>query len=92
MFGKGISAVGDILDLAAESGVVNKSGAWYAYEGEKLGQGRENSKMFLQQHPDMLAEIEHKVRVKYGLLKDETQEAEGGENTPDSKGKASSKS
>ena len=70
MFGKGISAVGDILDLAAECGVVNKSGAWYAYEGEKLGQGRENSKIFLQQHPDMLAEIEHKVRVQYGLLKE----------------------
>ncbi len=70
MFGKGISAVGDILDLAAECGVVNKSGAWYAYEGEKLGQGRENSKIFLQQHPDMLAEIEHKVRMQYGLLKE----------------------
>ena len=70
MFGKGISAVGDILDLAAECGVVNKTGAWYAYEGEKLGQGRENSKIFLQQHPDMLAEIEHKVRVQYGLLKE----------------------
>lgn len=92
MFGKGISAVGDILDLAAESGVVNKSGAWYAYEGEKLGQGRENSKMFLQQHPDICAEIEHKVRVKYGLLKDDTQEAEGSENAAESKGKASSKS
>lgn len=92
MFGKGISAVGDILDLAAESGVVNKSGAWYAYEGEKLGQGRENSKMFLQQHPDMLAEIEHKVRVKYGLLKDDTQETEGDNNISENKGKASSKS
>lgn len=92
MFGKGISAVGDILDLAAESGVVNKSGAWYAYEGEKLGQGRENSKMFLQQHSDMLAEIEHKVRVKYGLLKDDTQETEGDNNISENKGKASSKS
>ncbi len=68
MFGKGISAVGDILDLAAECGVVNKSGAWYAYEGEKLGQGRENSKMFLQQHADMCAEIEKKVREHYGLV------------------------
>ncbi len=76
MFGKGISAVGDILDLAAECGVVNKSGAWYAYEGEKLGQGRENSKIFLQQHPDMMAEIEHKVRVQYGLL-NESQDVSG---------------
>ena len=73
MFGKGISAVGDILDLAAECGVVNKSGAWYAYEGEKLGQGRENSKMFLQQHAELCEEIERKVREHYGLL----QTAEG---------------
>lgn len=72
MFGKGISAVGDILDLAAECGVVNKSGAWYAYEGEKLGQGRENSKMFLQEHSEMCAEIERKVREHYGLIKAES--------------------
>lgn len=76
MFGKGISAVGDILDLAAECSVVNKSGAWYAYEGEKLGQGRENSKMFLQEHPEMCAEIERKVREHYGLIK-----AEGADET-----------
>ena len=84
MFGKGISAVGDILDLAAECGVVNKSGAWYAYEGEKLGQGRENSKIFLQQHPDMMAEIEHKVRVQYGLLNES-------QDVSDEKQKASEK-
>ena len=76
MFGKGISAVGDILDLAAESGVVNKSGAWYAYEGEKLGQGRENSKMFLQQNPEMCAEIERKVREHYGLLQNQQTDAD----------------
>ncbi len=69
MFGKGISAVGDILDLAANCDVVNKSGAWYAYEGEKLGQGRENSKLFLQQHPEMCDEIERKVREHFGLIK-----------------------
>lgn len=68
MYGQGISSVGDILDLAAECNVVNKSGAWYAYEGEKLGQGRENSKLFLQEHQEMLDEIEKKVRVHYGLL------------------------
>ena len=80
MFGKGISAVGDILDLAAECGVVNKSGAWYAYEGEKLGQGRENSKMFLQQHTEMCAEIEKKVREHYGLGQT-TQDAEASNNS-----------
>lgn len=76
MFGKGISAVGDILDLAAECSVVNKSGAWYAYEGEKLGQGRENSKIYLQQHPEMCEEIDRKVREHYGLIKTEGGEGE----------------
>lgn len=71
VFGEGISCIGDILDLAANCNVVNKSGAWYAYEGEKLGQGRENSKLFLKQHPEMCDEIEKKVREHYGLLKTE---------------------
>lgn len=74
MFGKGISKTGDILDLAAECSVVNKSGAWYAYEGEKLGQGRENSKTYLQQHPEMCDEIERKVREHYGLNKEGQQD------------------
>lgn len=68
VFGEGISCIGDILDLAAGCNVVNKSGAWYAYEGEKLGQGRENSKAYLKQHPEMCDEIEKKVREHYGLL------------------------
>ena len=67
MFGKGISKVGDILDLAANVNVVNKSGAWYAYNGEKIGQGRENAKTYLQEHPEMLDEIEQKVRAHYGI-------------------------
>ena len=68
VFGEGISTIGDILDLAANCNVVNKSGAWYAYEGEKLGQGRENSKLYLKEHPEMCDEIEKKVREHYGLL------------------------
>lgn len=68
VFGEGISTIGDILDLAANCNVVNKSGAWYAYEGEKLGQGRENSKLYLKDHPEMCDEIEKKVREYYGLL------------------------
>ncbi len=68
VFGEGISCIGDILDLAANCNVVNKSGAWYAYEGEKLGQGRENSKLYLKQHPEMCDEIEKKVREHYGLI------------------------
>ncbi len=67
MFGKGISKEGDILDLAAGIDVVNKSGAWYAYEGDKIGQGRENAKQFLVEHPDICAEIEAKVRAHYGI-------------------------
>ncbi len=67
MFGKGISREGDILDLAANNNVVNKSGAWYAYQGEKIGQGRENAKLYLTEHPDVMQEIEQKVREQYGL-------------------------
>lgn len=67
MFGEGISMAGDILDLAAEIGVINKSGAWYAYEGNKIGQGRENAKLYLKSNPDVCAEVEEKVRVHYGL-------------------------
>lgn len=67
MFGEGISREGDILDLAANIGVINKSGAWYAYNGEKIGQGRENAKQYLREHPDVMAEAESKVREHYGL-------------------------
>ena len=67
IFGEGISTVGDILDLAADANIVNKSGAWYAYEGNKIGQGRENAKQYLKEHTEMLEEIEQKVRAHYGL-------------------------
>lgn len=65
MFGKGISKEGDILDLAVDCKVVNKSGAWYAYKGEKIGQGRENSKQYLTDHPDIMEEIDKLVREHY---------------------------
>ena len=67
IYGKGISKEGDILDLAADVDIVNKSGAWYAYEGNKIGQGRENAKSYLKDHPDICEEIEEKVREHYGL-------------------------
>lgn len=67
MFGKGISKSGDILDLAAGIDVIKKSGAWYAYEGEKIGQGRENAKQFLESHPEIMDEVEKKVREHYVL-------------------------
>ena len=67
MFGKGISKEGDILDLAANINVISKSGAWYAYNGDKIGQGRENAKMYLSQHPEIMDEVEAKVRAHYNL-------------------------
>lgn len=65
MFGKGISKEGDLVDLAVESGVVNKSGAWYAYKGEKIGQGRENAKLTLANNPELMEEIDGLVREFY---------------------------
>lgn len=76
MFGEGISMVGDILDLAAENNIVNKSGAWYAYNGNKIGQGRENAKQYLRDNPEVCTEIEHRVRELFNL---ETGNAEGTE-------------
>ncbi len=67
MFGQGISKEGDILDLASECGVINKSGAWFAYDGNKIGQGRENAKQFLKDNPAVCAEVEAKVREHFGL-------------------------
>ena len=67
MFGKGISYVGDVLDLAAKCDVVNKSGAWYNYKGNKIGQGRENAKAYLTAHPEFLEEIDRQVREFYQL-------------------------
>ena len=71
IFGEGISREGEILDLAAEENIIVKSGAWYAYEGNKIGQGRENAKGYLKEHPEVLAEVEQKVRDKYFAQKNE---------------------
>lgn len=67
MFGKGISKSGDILDLAVKYDIINKSGAWYAYEGDKIGQGRENTKLYLEEHEDVMMEIEKLVRNRCGV-------------------------
>lgn len=77
MFGKGISKEGDILDLAVKENIVEKSGAWYAYQGAKIGQGRENAKTYLKDNPMVCLEIENKVREHYGLKpSDSPQEGE----------------
>ena len=67
MFGRGISREGDVIDLASNLDIVQKSGAWYAYKGEKIGQGRENAKLYLADHPEIFDEIAHMVRIKSGL-------------------------
>jgi recombination protein RecA len=71
MYGHGVSREGEVLDLASEIGIVDKSGAWYAYKGEKIGQGKENAKAFLKNNPDIMKEIEDKVRESHGILKKE---------------------
>ena len=73
MFGKGISREGDVLDLAANEGIVVKSGAWYAYEGNKIGQGRENAKVYLKDNPEVFADIENKVRERFGFPLNESE-------------------
>ena len=70
MFGKGISKSGDLLDMAVESGVIEKAGAWFSYNNAKVGQGRENSKRFLEENPDIMKEVKNKILVKKGLLKE----------------------
>lgn len=89
MFGEGISMVGDVLDLAASIDVVNKSGAWYAYNGNKIGQGRENAKQFLKDNPDICREIEKKVRENFNL--DGAKKEEALPEQDDSQGKPADK-
>ena len=67
MFGEGISKEGSVLDIAAELDIVKKSGAWYSFEGERLGQGRENAKQFLKEHPEIYTTIENRIRAHYDL-------------------------
>jgi recombination protein RecA len=88
MFGKGISYVGDVLDLAAKCDIINKSGAWYNYNGNKIGQGRENSKAYLAAHPEILAEVDRKVREYYNLDPDGAFKAPEGPAAEDENGDA----
>ena len=67
VYGEGISKLGDLMDMAVPQEIIEKSGAWYSYNGERIGQGRENVKTFLKEHPEMAAEIDKKVRLGFGL-------------------------
>ena len=92
MFGEGISAVGDILDLAAENGIINKSGAWYAYGGNKIGQGRENAKQYLKDNPAICDEVELKVRELFNLeIPEQADKAAPGGEKPAKEGAAKEK-
>ena len=74
IFGEGISREGDVLDLAASNGIIEKSGAWYSYNGDRIGQGRDNSRIFLKENPDIMATIENDVRTKLGIVAKELEE------------------
>jgi recombination protein RecA len=71
LFGKGISRTGDVLDLGVEADIINKSGAWYSYGEERVGQGRDNARTFLEEHPDILAKVERQLLQKHGLIKED---------------------
>lgn len=79
MYGEGISKEGDLIDVGVGCDIVNKSGAWYSYNDQRLGQGRENAKQFLKENPEISQEIEGKIRAKYNLIKDKNTEELGNE-------------
>jgi recombination protein RecA len=85
MYGHGISSEGDLLDMAVQTQIVDKSGAWYAFDKERIGQGRENAKAFLKEHPDVYSRIREKVRSVLGLAEEKPAEAE--ETKPEKSGK-----
>ena len=68
MYSEGISQTGELVKIASDLGIIQKAGAWFSYNGEKIGQGSENAKKYLADHPDIFEEIDHKVRVHYGLI------------------------
>ena len=74
IFGEGISREGDVLDLAAGNGIIEKSGAWYSYKGDRIGQGRDNSRVFLKENPEVMAQVENDVRAKLGIVAKEQEE------------------
>ncbi len=79
VYGEGISKAGDLLDLAVQLDIVEKSGSWYSYNDERIGQGRENAKRFIQEHPEMAADIDSKVRLSFGMTPKDTPQPPAGE-------------
>ena len=91
LFGKGISRTGDVLDLGVEAGVIQKSGAWYSYGEDRIGQGRDNARNFLEEHTDMLEQIERTLLRKHGLVEDDDAEVEAAAQSGTQSSKAGSK-
>jgi recombination protein RecA len=85
MYGEGVSKMGELIDLGVKAGIVEKSGSWFSYDSERIGQGRENSKTFLKEHPEMATKIEQAIRQSAGLIGDQMLdgeiEAEAGDDT-----------
>src|SRR5204862_6189166 len=79
MYGEGVSKTGELVDLGVKAGVVEKSGAWFSYDSQRIGQGRENAKAFLKQNPDMAAKIEAAVRQNAGPIAEKILAGESGE-------------
>jgi recombination protein RecA len=75
MYGEGISKAGELVDLGVRAGIVEKSGAWFSFNGERIGQGRENTKAFLKEHPKVAADIENAIRQNAGLIVDKMLQA-----------------
>ena len=85
MYGEGISKMGELIDLGVKAGIVEKSGSWFSFDSERVGQGRENAKTYLREHPEMAAKIEQAIRQSAGLIGDQLLdgeiEAEAGDDT-----------
>ncbi|GAA6237549.1 recombinase RecA [Apilactobacillus micheneri] len=89
MYGKGISQTGELVDMAVDQDIINKSGSWYSYGDERIGQGRENAKQYLVDNPDKMSEINKKVRVAYGMDEDDSKEESDDTKSEDNKQKDS---
>ena len=77
MYGEGVSKTGELIDLGVQAGVVEKSGSWFSYEGQRIGQGRENAKTYLREHAEVSDQIEHEIRANAGLVADAMMAAPG---------------
>ena len=85
MYGEGISKMGEVIDLGVKANIVDKSGSWYSYDSQRIGQGRENAKTFLRENPDMAAEIEAAIRLDAGLKSDMSLESSAAKDDAEDK-------